>query len=197
MSQHDHRLSADAVALVGTTVEPQFKPERPSDAWRVAMVRPNLEKEAAGELHKEGFLVFVPLEFVTIVVKGGRKVRRPSVMIPGYVFVRTDAKNWGEAARLPGVIRMVGQFNDGGPPCLPTGFIEYWMSVGVRPMMQQGAVPQVKWRMRLASGDYAGTIARLNGIDKRGRLVILMHLLGKEHICTLPHSTQVEFLGPD
>lgn len=92
--------------------------------WYVAIVNNRSELKVADSLDKLGVENYVPVQRRIRVLKGGKAVERPRIVIPAKVFVRcTEAERRCEIVRLPYIYRFMTNRASAGdgiakPPCV-------------------------------------------------------------------------------
>jgi transcriptional antiterminator RfaH len=168
-----------------TIVEPLVESER----WYVAGALANREFGAALQLEAQRFRVFLPYVLKTV-----RHARRTRVVkkaaFPGYLFVALDTKRdrWHPINGTIGVSRLIVG-GDGAPAPVPRGVVE--MLLGY--LDESGACRfdrdlMVGQTVRVVAGPLADAIGRLVRLDARGRVRVLLEILGGQVYATLERS---------
>jgi len=76
--------------------------------WYIAIVNNRSELKAAESLDKIGVENYVPVQNRIRILKSGKKVNRPKIVIPAKVFVRcTETERRKEIVRLPYIFRFM------------------------------------------------------------------------------------------
>lgn len=149
--------------------------------WHVVATKPNAEKQAFRSISRLGFVVFAPL--IPVQIRHGRKdetVLKPA--FPNYVFVPAERGQvpWQRIASAYGVSRIL---TTGAPHyrllALPAGFVEQLMnaSTGTEELPKPrlfGAGDKVM----MPVGPYSEVVGKVMGLDRSGRVRLLMRLLG-------------------
>ena len=150
--------------------------------WYVAQVMSQREGYAAEHLARQGFQTFSPLFYRT----RSHARRRDTVLVPlfpGYIFVKFDieADRWLAVNSTRGVIRLVGPRLSAPSAVRPELFdlIMSRCSAGVLTKLPEYIQPG--HRIQITAGALAGQIATIEALDDRGRVRVLLSLLGAEH----------------
>jgi len=159
------------------------------ERWYVAGALANREFGAALQLEAQGFHVFLPY-----VIKSVRHARRTSEVkraaFPGYMFVALDAKwrRWRSINGTFGVTRLITS-GDGAPAPVPHGVVEalfpYLDESGACRFDRDLVVGQT---VRVLTGPMADVIGRLVRLDARGRVRVLLQILGGQVYATLERA---------
>jgi transcriptional antiterminator RfaH len=145
--------------------------------WYVVYTKPHQEERAQLHLQRKGLATFFP----RLRLPAGRRTRRQIVpLFPNYLFVQFRLPDDYEAVRwAPGVKYVVG--HEGIPTPLDSAVVDF---------LQQSSTPdgispaRVRLTMgsevRLVSGPFVGLVGIIeHPPDARGRVKVLMHLLGR------------------
>ncbi len=148
--------------------------------WFAVRTQPNRESRAKLQLERQHFQTFLPL--IEKSVSHARKIRQVrSALFPSYLFVKLDLlrDQWRCINSTYGVscLIMAGE----RPVAVPTGVVELLVemsqsdgSVDFTPDLRPGMSVQV------VSGPLSGLIGRLNRCDARGRVEVLLQVMGQE-----------------
>ncbi|WP_337659993.1 transcription termination/antitermination protein NusG [Anderseniella sp. Alg231-50] len=148
--------------------------------WFAVRTQPNREQRAKHQLDRQQFRTFLPL--IEKSVCHARKIRQVrSALFPGYLFVELDLSKdqWRCINSTYGVscLVMAGE----RPAFIPAGVIELIIElsksnglVDFTPDLQPGMSVQ------MVSGPLSGLIGRLNRCDARGRVEVLLEVMGQE-----------------
>ncbi len=148
--------------------------------WFAVRTQPNREHRAKFQLDQQRFRTFLPL--IEKTVRHARKVRQVrSALFPGYLFVELDLSKdqWRRINSTYGVsgLVMAGE----RPAVVPAGVVELIVEmsessglVDFSPDLQPGMSVQ------MVSGPLAGLIGRLNRCDARGRVEVLLEVMGQQ-----------------
>ncbi len=148
--------------------------------WFAVRTQPNREHRAKFQLDQQQFRTFLPL--IEKSVCHARKVRQVrSALFPGYLFVELDLSKdqWRRINSTYGVscLVMAGE----RPAVVPAGVVELIIEmsegsglVDFTPNLQPGMSVQ------MVSGPLSGFIGRLNRCDARGRVEVLLEVMGQQ-----------------
>lgn len=158
------------------------------DRWYAAQTLALREQIAVGHLGAQGFRVFLPQQMRT--VKHARKllkVRR--AVFPGYVFVtfNPERDRWRSINGTVGVSRLV--MAGDRPLPVPRGVVEKLIDcVDENGLchLDAGLVPGQP--VRVISGPLAELIGKLASLDDKGRVRVLLEIMGGEVVTTLDRS---------
>jgi len=150
--------------------------------WYVAQVLSQKEGYAAQHLARQGFQTFCP-RFNRTRSHARKRDTVLSPLFPGYIFVKFDIEvdRWLAVNSTRGVIRLVGP-RLSAPSAVSKELIDLLMSRcsdGVVTRLPEYIQPGQ--RIQITAGALAGQIATIEALDDRGRVRILLSLLGAEH----------------
>jgi transcriptional antiterminator RfaH len=173
--------SAQTVAIVQSLAE--------GERWYVAGALANREFGAALQLEAQHFRVFLP--YVVKTVRHARRTRElKKAAFPGYLFVALDTTRdrWRSINGTIGVSRLIVG-GDGAPAPVPHGVVEmllgYLDESGACRFERDLAIGQ---SVRIAAGPLADAIGRLVRLEARGRVQVLLEILGGQVYATLERS---------
>jgi len=158
---------------------------------RWVCVRSQAKKEifAAENLRKQEYDCYLP-----IVTKTVRHARRTKVvkasLFPRYMFVRLNRseQQWRPILGTFGVSDMV--MERGRPKPVPVGIVEALLEAtnadGCTDFRHQVSVGQ---KVRLMSGPFYDLVGRLEKLDERGRVSVLLDILGGQRIVLADRAT--------
>jgi transcription antitermination factor NusG len=174
-------------ALPKTTASPTApgaaadRPLAEGQRWYVAQTIASSEFRAAAHLEAQRFRVFLPNVIRT--VRHARQTRTVrSAAFPGYLFVALDIKRdrWRSINGTFGVSGLIAS-GAGAPLAAPHGVVEtlfhYLDERGVCRFERDLVVGQ---SVRIISGPLAQAMGRLTRLDARGRVQVLLEILGGE-----------------
>lgn len=178
-------MSGSSIATLGVPGMPHLGTEplpARSGRWYVAQVLSQKEGHAAEHLARQGFQTFFP-RFSRAPSRAGKKGAVLAPLFPGYVFVKFDIKvdRWLAVNSTRGVIRLVGP-RLSAPSAVSADLIALLMSRCSGGVLDR--LPDyigVGDRMQINAGPLAGQIARIESFDDRGRVRVLLSMLGAEH----------------
>ena len=160
--------------------------------WFVAQLKPQGLKRAEENLTRQGFESFCPKRLESR-VRGGRRLSTMLPLFPGYLFVSFDpsAQGWTAINGTRGVSRLL-LVNPRTPTPLPPEFMAGLMArcdeqgvIGAPPDLDVGDT------IRVVSGAFADTIARIETLQDSERLQILMDLMGRQsRVSVARHSVE-------
>ncbi len=157
--------------------------------WYVAQTIAKRELFALAELEAQSFHVFCP--YVMRTVRHARKARTvKSAFFPGYLFVALDLARdrWRSANGTLGVKRLLAG-GDGAPLPAPKGVVEAMQGY----VDETGACRfdrdlQAGQAVRIIAGPLTDTLGTLVSLDPKGRVRVLLEILGGRFFTTLERS---------
>ncbi len=155
--------------------------------WAVVSTRPNQEARARVNLERQGYRAWLPQYR-----RKRRHARRVETvtapLFPGYLFVQLDpeTQQWHAINGTFGV-RALLCTND-RPTFLPDSFVaELLGSADESGLLSPPESPLVPGQdVSLVAGPFAGNVAKLLALDGRGRVLLLMEVLGSAVRTTMP-----------
>ena len=178
-------MSASSTAVLGVSnishLSPDPVPAR-SGRWYVAQVLSQKEGYAAEHLARQGFQTFFP-RFSRASGRAGKRGAVLAPLFPGYIFVKFDIKvdRWLAVNSTRGVIRLVGP-RLSAPSAVSADLIALLMSRCSGGILDK--LPdyiRAGDRIQINAGPLAGQIAQIESFDDRGRVRVLLSMLGAEH----------------
>jgi transcription antitermination factor NusG len=162
------------------------------ERWFAARTLPYRESSAQFNLSRLGFRAFCPR--VRRTIRHARKLRNVlAPLFPGYVFVILDLSRdrWRSVNGTIGVASLIMGAEQ--PTPVPRGVVEALIaareSSGTVCLNQDLAVGQM---VRILSGPFAQALCRLEQLDDRGRVCVLLEIMGGQVAAYLDRSA----LGP-
>jgi transcription antitermination factor NusG len=173
------------------TIPFQFKDDRqslqlaPAGRWYAARTLHNRENSACFNLARMGFNTFVPRVWRT--TRHARKTRNVMApLFPGYVFVILDLSRdrWRSVNGTVGVATLI--MGGDKPAPVPRGVVEALLAM----RESSGAVRfdhglQIGQKVRILSGPFAETLCRIEHLDDRGRVRVLLEIMGGQVVAQL------------
>ncbi len=160
----------------------------PGERWFVARVLAHQENRAQLNLHRSGFRSFVPRLRRT--VRHARRLQdilKP--LFPGYVFIIIDLSKhrWRTVNGTFGISSLIMGAEQ--PKPVPPHVVEALIgscenhgTVILDPDLEIGQ------KVRILSGPFAETLCRLAHLDDRGRVRVLLEIMGMEVAAQLDRS---------
>jgi transcription elongation factor/antiterminator RfaH len=182
----ERRLSLkNGVALdSGAFCLPQSQQER----WYVARTLPQRELQAAKQLANQDFRAFVPRYW-----KNRRHARRVETisapLFPRYIFVILDRSRdrWRSINGTLGVERLLIQ--GGEPRPVPHGVVESLVDCAdAEGNIQFHYELKEGQSLKVTAGPFADLVGTLERLDDRGRVSVLLELMGGPVRVTLPQT---------
>jgi transcription antitermination factor NusG len=160
----------------------------PGERWFVARVLTHQENRAQFNLHRLGFRSFLPRLRRT--VRHARKLRDTlNPLFPGYIFVIIDLSKhrWRSINGTFGVASLImgGEQPMPVPPHVVEALVASCESRGVVRLDDSLEIGQ---KVRILSGPFAETLCRLAHLDDRGRVRVLLEIMGMELAAQLDRS---------
>ena len=151
-----------------------------SKEWFILQFKPNAHHQAAKNLNRQGFEIFLPLHDTTS-RKLSRFVNTSKPLFPGYMFIRFDRaeSEWHKINNTYGVSRLI-TFNS-SLKSIPTTFIDSLMK---RYDPSGKLIPIVEMKkgdkVEILKGPFANFIATVEKYESEQRIWILMDLMGRK-----------------
>ena len=160
----------------------------PGERWFVARVLAHQENRAQFNLHRLGFRSFLPRLRRTI--RHARKLRDTlNPLFPGYIFIVIDLskQRWRSINGTFGVASLIMGAEQ--PTPVPPGVVEALVaSYESRGVVRFDDGLEIGQKVRILSGPFAETICRLADLDDRGRVRVLLEIMGMEVAAQLDRS---------
>jgi transcription antitermination factor NusG len=160
----------------------------PGERWFVARVLAHQENRAQFNLHRLGFRSFLPRLRRTI--RHARKLRDTlNPLFPGYIFIVIDLskQRWRSINGTFGVASLIMGAEQ--PMPVPPGVIEALVvSCESRGVVRLDDGLEIGQNVRILSGPFAETVCRLAHLDDRGRVRVLLEIMGMEVAAQLDRS---------
>lgn len=159
--------------------------------WYCARAKPRREHLAIDGLKRQGFTTYFP-QLEVEKIRNKRVVVEPEALFPSYVLVAMELTHaaWRAVNGTRGIIKLIGQGDEGRPIPLPRGEIE---ALQLREKLGQLRISRVR---RLKRGDRVkvinGPLAGQTGIvqwSKSERVTFLLSLLGRNMRIVAPSHT--------
>jgi len=148
--------------------------------WFAVRTQPNQEQRAKNQLEQQHFSTFLPL--IEKSVHHARKIRQVrAALFPGYLFVSLDLScdQWRCINSTFGVSRIIMAGEQPAP--VPLGVVESFIKLSSRNGLVDftpGLVPGDS--VEVVSGPLSGLVGRLASCDARGRVEVLLEIMGQE-----------------
>ena len=158
------------------------------ERWFAARTLAHRENSAHFNLHCLGFRSFVPRFRRTI--RHANKMRNVlAPLFPGYIFVILDLSRdrWRSVNSTTGVASLIMGVEQ--PRSVPPGVVEALIvrteSSGT---IRLGRDLEVGERVRILSGPFAETLCRIEHLDDRGRVRVLLEIMGGQVVAQVDRS---------
>jgi transcription antitermination factor NusG len=148
------------------------------ERWFVARVHSSRENSAQFNLDRLGFRCFAPR--VTRTVRHARKSRTIlAPLFPGYVFIILDLSRdrWRTVNSTFGVASLIMGVEQ--PMPVPHGVVEAIMTQDLGVVRSDDNL-KIGQQVRILSGPFAEAVCRLVHLDDKGRVRVLLELMGTE-----------------
>ena len=161
---------------------------RPGERWFVARALPHQEIRAQLNLHQLGFRSFLPR--VRRTVRHARKLRDTlKPLFPSYIFVAIDLSKhrWRSINGTFGVASLIMGVEQ--PTSVPPGVVEALIASceNCRVVRLDDGL-EIGQKVRILSGPFADALCRLEHLDDRGRVRVLLEIMGMEVATQLDRS---------
>jgi transcription elongation factor/antiterminator RfaH len=147
--------------------------------WFAVNTHPAAEQKACMHLENQGWQTFFPK--IARTLRSGRRTKtelRPH--FPGYVFIRLDLgrDQWRAVDSTIGVRRLVK--NGDTPASVPSGIVEALQDMA----LDNGQIVftsdlRCGDKVKFLTGPFAEMIGALERLDSKGRVMVLLDLLGR------------------
>jgi transcription antitermination factor NusG len=160
----------------------------PGERWFVARALTHQENRAQFNLHRLGFRNFLPRLRRT--VRHSRRLRDTmNPLFPGYIFIIMDLSKhrWRSVNGTFGVASLIMGADQPAP--VPPGVIEALVaSCESRGVVRLEDSLEIGQKVRILSGPFAEALCRLAHLDDRGRVRVLLEIMGTEVAAQLDRS---------
>lgn len=148
--------------------------------WFAVRTQPNQENRAEHQLNQQGFASFVPR--IQKSVRHARKLRQVRApLFPGYLFVQLDLTRdrWRSINSTYGVSNLIMAGDQ--PMPVPRGVVEQFITL-TRSDGLMDFTPDLKAgdSVQVVSGAFSGFVGQLARCDSRGRVELLLEIMGQE-----------------
>jgi transcriptional antiterminator RfaH len=148
--------------------------------WYVAETLPRKEALAMEHLRRQAFQGFCP-RFRKLRSHARKREQVLVPLFPNYVFIRYDAARqpWRSINGTIGVRQLIGSERN-RPEAMPGAAMQYILS-----RCDDGLVtrlvdePRTGQAVRILSGPFADSLASIEALDDRGRVSVLLDILGR------------------
>ena len=153
----------------------------PLDDWYLAQLKTNCLERARVNLGRQAFQTFMPMRQATFLLRG-RPKSQSRALFPGYIFVRvpTEAQNWRKVNSTYGVSKIVA-LRAGFPtrvaPNILSALLCYCEGQDWIPPID---ILEAGTTVRILSGPFASSIARLAAASDSERVQLLMEMMGHD-----------------
>jgi transcription antitermination factor NusG len=159
------------------------------ERWFAARTLAHYENTARFNLHRMGFRSFIPRFWRTVRhANKSRNVLAP--LFPGYIFVILDLSRdrWRSVNGTTGVASLIMGVEQ--PMPVPTGVVEALISrIGSSGAIRFDRDLEVGERARILSGPFAETLCRIERLDDRGRVRVLLEMMGGQVVAQVDGSS--------
>ena len=160
----------------------------PGERWFVARALTHQENRAQFNLDRLGFRSFLPrLRRTVRHARRSRDTLQP--LFPGYIFVIIDVskQRWRSVNGTFGVASLI--MGAEHPTPVPPGVVEALVvSCESHGVVRLDDGLEIGQKVRILSGPFAETICRLAHLDDRGRVRVLLEIMGMEVATQLDRS---------
>lgn len=149
------------------------------ERWYAVNTQPHAEARSRLNLERQGFACFFPVYKASCRVRG-RQIQRLKPLFSNYIFLRMDVSQtrWRAIDSTYGVRAIVKQGDR--PLPLPAGCVEALVSrSGEDGVFSFASQLSAGTRVEFLNGPFAGFIGVLEALDSRGRIRVLLELMGR------------------
>jgi transcription antitermination factor NusG len=165
---------------------------RPGERWFAAQTLPHRENRAQFNLERMGLRIFIPRARRTI--RHARRLRNVlAPLFPGYVFLILDPSRdrWRSVNGAIGVASLIMGAEQ--PIPVPHGVVE--ALIGARESAGTDGGPhydlEIGQKVRILSGPFAEALCELDLLDDRGRVRVLLEIMGGKVAANLDRSVLI------
>jgi transcription antitermination factor NusG len=183
---------ASAVVELNARPQPASSAKRLSlergERWFVARAHTNRENSAQFNLDRLGFRSFAPR--IKRTVRHARKSRDVlAPLFPGYIFLILDLSRdrWRAVNSTFGIISLITGVEQ--PLPVPYGVVEALQLTASSGPIRLDDDLEIGQKVRILSGPFADALCRLVHLDDKGRVRVLLELMGTEVIAQLDRSS--------
>lgn len=174
-------------------------PRKVETTWLLAQCRSGHEHIVADQVRSRDLArVFLPREMRRRLWRGRwQEFLRP--VFPGYVFISPHAefRNWRSLHVIRGFSRFVA-FGDAGPARVPAQLVEAMrMRCDLEDVLQRSDVLEPGRNVRVLTGPFADTVARIESLEPEERAVLLIELMGRPVRASVSRSDLAPVERPD
>jgi transcriptional antiterminator RfaH len=184
-SKEEARLNKGSVKIGSSSEKLDLGP---GERWFVARVLPHRETSAQFNLLCQGYRSFAPR--IRRTIRHARKLRNVlGSLFPGYIFIILDLSThrWRAVNSTIGVASLI--MGPEQPTPVPRGVVEALVAA----TDSSGTVRldrelEIGRKVRILSGPFAEKLCRLVHLDDRGRVRVLLEIMGAEVSAQLDRS---------
>lgn len=161
--------------------------------WYAVETLPRAEARSQQHLERQNFQCFCP-RFRTTRRHARRVEQVLAPLFPGYLFVRFDRRRdqWRAINGTIGVKRLVGSPNGAPQPMPPAAMEALFARCDQQEVKQILGTMRPGQTVRVISGPFADQLAQIQSLDEKGRVRILLEILGGSS----PVDVQYSDVGP-
>jgi len=178
MSEQEHILTEEVKPLNNSISE---------EKWYAVYTRPRAEKLVFQRLEEESIETFLPLQ-KTFRVWSDRKKLVEKPLLPSYIFVRTNKKNFPRVWNITGVVKFVSF--EGNPVSIPQKQID-----NLRLLINSNADIEVSSdrfetgdNVEVINGSLIGLTGELIKIGSKNRVIVRIDRLDQNLILKIPKA---------
>ena len=161
-------------------------PQHPPPRWYLIQCKPRQDSRAEENLTRQAFKCYRPTHNIER-IKRGRRTTSVESLFPGYLFIQLDQlnDNWHPIRSTRGVNQLV---TFGKQPIAVADELIEQLKQQLSEKPQESVALEPGDRVRINSGSYKELEAIFLARDGAERIVILLHLLHREHTLSIPIS---------
>lgn len=149
------------------------------EPWYLVQLKPGGFERAVTNLARQGYESFMPLREETR-RRAGHWDTRLRPLFPGYLFVKVpdNRQQWRSINATYGVSRLIA-LEAGRPTQIPPGLVAaLQVGCGEDGKQQPPAGLQIGDEVRVVSGPFTDKLAAIESLPERGRIYVLLELMG-------------------
>lgn len=163
------------------------KPDRPTQDWFVAQLKPNGFAKARQNLKRQGFATFMPMR-KTILRRQSQQKDGLQPLFPGYIFVnfKPGHSQWRVINHTFGVARLITA-DVNNPQMMPAALMADWLAQcdGQDVLLPPSSLNPGD-QVRIKTGPFSDLAAVVEGMTDQGRVGLLLEVLGRATRANFP-----------
>ena len=145
--------------------------------WYLIQTKTNSEKFAVSNLKNQGFTCWYP-EYEKIITHARKKQKIKKPLFPSYIFIKMNLENiqWSAINYTPGVKGMITY--GGKPAILGDKYYNQLINMLNKDGLFEYNEMYIGKKVKIISGPFLGMVGKIDRIDAKSRVRILLDILG-------------------